>query len=165
VKGVTDVGRVAQPAALRLLKGRGEGVDSGGRPVAPGPAFRRIAPRPPTWLSREAAAEWRRVVPGLQRLDLLKEEDRAVLAAYCETWSVYVAATRLVTVEGVMTEAVTVRPDGSESRRPMANPAVAIARNAGRELRGFAAQFGLTPASEQTLARSPDDGGEENPFA
>jgi P27 family predicted phage terminase small subunit len=159
------MGRTAQPAALKLLKGRGEGVDSGGRPVHKGPAFRRIAPNPPTWLSREAAAEWRRVVPGLQRLDLLKEEDRAVLAAYCETWSVFVSATRLVTLEGVMTESVTVRPDGSESRRPMANPAVAIARNAGRELRGFAAQFGLTPSTEQALAKAADDGDEDNPFA
>lgn len=157
--------RTAAPAALKLLHGRGEGRDSGGRVVNAGPAFRRIPPKPPTWLSREAAAEWRRVVPGLTRLDLLKEEDRAVLAAYCETWSVYVAATRLVTQQGVMTEAVTVRPDGSESRRPMANPAVAIARNAGRELRGFAAQFGLTPSTEQALARGADDDDEENPFA
>lgn len=159
------MGRTAQPAALRLLKGRSEGTDSGGRKVNAGPAFRRIPPKPPTWLSREAAAEWRRVVPGLTRLDLLKEEDRATLSAYCETWAVFVAATRLVNEQGVMTEAVTVRPDGSESRRPMANPAVAIARNAGRELRGYAAQFGLTPATEQALARGADDGGEDNPFA
>jgi len=159
------MGRTAQPAALKLLKGRGEGVDSGGRKVNAGPAFKRLPPSPPTWLSREAAAEWRRVVPGLTRLDLLKPEDRAVLSAYCETWSVYVAATRLVNEQGVMSEAVTVRPDGSESRRPMANPAVAIARNAGRELRGFAAQFGLTPSTEQALARGADDGDEDNPFA
>jgi P27 family predicted phage terminase small subunit len=159
------VGRTAQPAALKLLKGRGEGRDSGGRVVHTGPAFRRLPPKAPTWLSREAAAEWRRVVPGLTRLDLLKEEDRAVLAAYCETWSTFVAATRLVTEQGVMTEAVTIRPDGSESRRPIPNPAVAIARNAGRELRGFAAQFGLTPSTEQALSRGADDGDKDNPFA
>jgi len=45
-------------------------------------------------LSPEAAAEWDRVVSGLQRLDILKEEDRAVLAAYCETWARFVEATR-----------------------------------------------------------------------
>lgn len=159
------MGRTAQPAALRLLKGRHEGVDSGGRPVTAGPAFRRIAPNPPTWLSREAAAEWRRVVPGLQRLDLLKEEDRAVLTAYCETWSLFVLATRTITKEGITSEVVTVRADGSETSRTVTHPCVAIARNAGRELRGFAAQFGLSPASEQALARSPDDGDEDNPFA
>ncbi|MCC9154895.1 phage terminase small subunit P27 family [Streptomyces parvulus] len=160
------MGRTAQPAALKLLTGRGNGTDSGGRKVNAGPAFRRIAPKPPTWLSREAAAEWRRVAPGLQRLDLLKEEDRAVLTAYCETWSQFVTATRQLHDEGLTREVVTVRKDGGESRRTVAHPAVAIARGAGRELRAFASQFGLTPSSEQALARGADDGSEgDNPFA
>lgn len=157
--------RIAQPAALKLLKGRTDGRDSGGRPVNPGPAFRRIAPNPPTWLSAEARAEWRRVVPGLQRLDLLKEEDRATLAAYCETWAVFVLASRTVTREGLTSEVVSVSASGAETSRTVANPAVAIMRNAGRELRGFAAQFGLTPASEQALAKGPDDDEDDNPFA
>ena len=159
------MGRTPQPVALKLLKGRTEGRDSGGRAVAPAPAFRRIAPKPPTWLSREAAAEWRRVVPGLQRLDLLKEEDRAMLSTYCETWAMFVDATRTVHREGMTCEVVTVRKDGSESRRTVTHPAVGIARAAGRELRAFAQQFGLTPSSEQALARGADDGEDDNPFA
>ncbi|PZH18771.1 phage terminase small subunit P27 family [Streptomyces sp. NTH33] len=160
------MGRTAKPAGLKLLMGRAEGRDSGGRPVNPGPAFRRIPPKAPTWLSREAAAEWRRVAPGLQRLDLLKEEDRAMLAAYCETWSVFVTATRDVTAKGLTVKQVTTRPDGSTSEKTIANPSVAIARNAGRELRGFAAQFGLSPSTEQALSRGADDGDEDdNPFA
>jgi P27 family predicted phage terminase small subunit len=159
------MGRTPQPAALKLIKGRTEGRDSGGRVVTPGPDFRRIAPAAPDWLSPEAAAEWARVVPGLQRLDLLKEEDRAVLAAYCETWSTFVTATRMVTLEGITSEITTTSASGAETTRVVAHPAVAIARNAGRELRGFAAQFGLTPASEQALARGADDGEEDNPFA
>jgi P27 family predicted phage terminase small subunit len=162
---VIAVGRTAQPAALKLIGGRGNGRDSGGRVVNPGPAFRRIPPKPPTWLSREAAAEWRRVVPGLQRLDLLKEEDRAVLAAYCETWAQFVEATRTVTREGITDEVTTISASGSETTRTVPHPAVAIARSAGRELRAFAAQFGLTPSSEQALARGADDGEDDNPFA
>jgi P27 family predicted phage terminase small subunit len=147
----------AQPAALKLIKGRAPGKDSAGRPVNSGPAFRRIAPDPPEWLSEEAAAEWRRVVPGLTRLDILKEEDRAVLVAYCETWSTYVEAIRQQHSEGLTIEA---------RQGTLAHPAVGIARNAGRELRSFAAHFGLTPSSEQALARGADDGNEDdNPFA
>lgn len=146
-----------QPAALQLLHGRGNGTDSGGRRVKTPPAFRRIAPRPPTWLSREAAAEWRRVVPGLTRLDLLKEEDRAVLTAYCETWSVFVAATRTLRREGLTIEA---------RQGTLPHPAVGIARNAGRELRAFATHFGLSPAAEMALGKVGDDGEESgNPFA
>ncbi|MFJ3878056.1 phage terminase small subunit P27 family [Streptomyces sp. NPDC090077] len=147
----------AQPAALKLIKGRAPGKDSAGRPVNPGPAFRRIAPEPPDWLSAEAAAEWRRVVPGLTRLDILKEEDRAVLAAYCETWATFVDAIRQQHQEGLTIEA---------RQGTLAHPAVGIARAAGRELRSFAAHFGLTPSSEQALARGADDGNEDdNPFA
>ncbi|MDX2845946.1 P27 family phage terminase small subunit, partial [Streptomyces ipomoeae] len=36
-----------------------------------------------------------------RRVGLLKEEDRAVLAAYCETWAQFVEATRTVTREGI----------------------------------------------------------------
>ncbi|WP_189106836.1 phage terminase small subunit P27 family [Streptomyces camponoticapitis] len=159
------MGRTAQPAALKLIKGRADGRDSGGRPVDKGPAFRRIAPSPPSWLSEEARAEWDRVVPGLQRLDILKEEDRAVLAAYCETWASFVTATRMVTSEGITTEVVTVGRSGAESTRTVAHPAVSIASRAGRELRGFAAQFGLSPSSEQALSKGADDGEDEsNPF-
>ena len=39
------------------------------------------------WFDAEARAEWQRVVPGLERLDLLKPEDRAMLVVFCTTWS------------------------------------------------------------------------------
>ncbi|WP_217235457.1 phage terminase small subunit P27 family [Streptomyces sp. AC555_RSS877] len=149
--------RTAQPAALKLLKGQGAGKDSGGRQVNVGPAFKRVPPQPPEWLSEEAAAEWARVVPGLSRLDLLKPEDRAGLAAYCEAWAVFREATETVQREGLTIEA---------RQGTLAHPAVGIARAAGREMRSWAGHFGLTPSTEQALARGADDGGEDdNPFA
>ncbi len=151
------MGRTAQPAALRLLKGRGDGKDAAGRTVNQGPAFARVPPAAPTWLSREAAAEWRRIVPGLARLDLLKPEDRAALASYCEAWSVFVEATRAIKAEGLTIEA---------KQGLLPHPAVGIQRAAGREVRAWAAHFGLTPSTEQALARGSDDGDEDdNPFA
>lgn len=151
------MGRTAQPAALKLIKGRGEGKDSAGRPVNPGPAFKRLPPNPPSWLTPEAKAEWKRVVPSLSRLDLLKPEDRAALAAYCEAWATFVAATQQVKKEGLTINA---------KQGTLPHPAVGIARAAGRELRSWAAHFGLTPSTEQALARGADDGGEgDNPFA
>lgn len=158
--------RTAQPAALKLLHGRGNGMDSGGRKVVTGPGFRRIAPEAPEWLSPEAAAEWDRVVPGLQRLDILKEEDRAVLAAYCETWARFVEATRDVQSNGLTITNHSTRKDGSESEWTTTNPAVGIAKAAGQELRAFAAHFGLTPSTEAALSKGGSGGDEEddNPF-
>jgi P27 family predicted phage terminase small subunit len=149
--------KAAAPAALKLITGRAPGRDSGGRKVESGPAFKRVPPKPPTWLSAEAKAEWRRVLPELSRLDLVKEQDRAALAAYCEAWATFVAATRVVQEEGLVINA---------KQGKLAHPCVAIARNAGREMRSWAAHFGLTPSTEQALARSGGDDGEDaNPFA
>ncbi|MFD8318610.1 phage terminase small subunit P27 family [Kitasatospora purpeofusca] len=152
------MGRTAQPAKLKLLKGRGDGKDSAGRPVNVGPAFTREPPAAPAWLSPEAAAEWDRVVPGLADLGLLKPEDRAALASYCEAWSVFVEATQVLQTEGLTIEA---------KQGMLPHPVVGIQRAAGREVRAWAAHFGLTPSTEQALARGADDGkaDEDNPFA
>lgn len=151
------MGRTAAPAGLKLIAGRSPGRDSGGRKVEPGPAFKRVPPAAPDWLSDEAAAEWERVIPELSRLDLVKEQDRAALAAYCEAWAIFVDATRVVQEEGLVIEA---------RQGKLAHPCVAIARNAGREMRSWAAHFGLTPSTEQALARGGgDDGDQANPFA
>lgn len=148
--------KAAAPAALKLLTGRSPGRDSGGREVNPGPAFVRVPPEAPEWLTPEARAEWDRVLPGLSRLDLLKPEDRAALAAYCEAWATFRKATEIVEREGLTIEA---------KQGKLTHPAVGIARAAGREVRAWAAHFGLTPSTEQALARGADDGGDDNPFA
>ncbi|MFE1104134.1 phage terminase small subunit P27 family [Nocardiopsis alba] len=151
------MGRTPKPAALRLLEGRAPGKDSGGREVPTPPAFKRLPPEAPAWMTDEARAEWDRVVPGLSRLDLLKPEDRAALAAYCEAWATFVEATRIVQAEGMTIEA---------KQGTLAHPAVGIARNAAREVRAWAAHFGLTPSAEQALGRGADDDNTEgNPFA
>jgi phage terminase small subunit len=98
------MGAPAKPAKLKLLTGRRPGVDAGGRKVNEGPRFVRDAPEPPTWLDREAKAEWRRVVPELARLKLLSRMTRASLASYCEAWSAFVEATKIDHDEGVVCE-------------------------------------------------------------
>lgn len=167
--GNSNSGRRSQPAQVLQMKGRRPGVDSGGRKIPEVPKFRRAAPEPPEWLSPEARAEWDRVVPGLQLLDILKEEDRANLAAYCETWATFVLAVRNVQDNGETIEHTVIShgPNGrTERTSEIVNPFIAVARAAGKELRGFAAQFGLTPSSETALGKAGggDDGGEDNPF-
>lgn len=164
-------GPAPAPPTLQLLNGRSEGRDSGGRVVTPPPDFRRIPPRPPTWLSREAKAEWKRVVPGLSRLDLTKEEDRASLTAYCETWATYKDAIQQVRKTGIVVANRSIRKDGTETTWHTKNPAMAVAERASQQLRMWASEFGLTPSAEGRLAGasfgavegSPDD--DNNPFA
>jgi len=138
-----DAVPATKPAVLKLLNGRGPGKDAAGRPVNEGPKYVRDAPNPPTWLGREAKAEWRRVVPELERLKMLSRVTRASLTAYCETWATFVTATGILHREGLMIVSAT--------RGPIAHPAVAMQRAASAELRRWAIEYGLTPASEQKV--------------
>lgn len=140
------MGRTAQPAALKLLNGRGPGKDSAGRPVNEGPKFVRHAPDPPSWLGREAKAEWRRVVPELGRLNLLSRVTRSSLTSYCQTWELFVDAVKAVREQGMFIEA---------KQGLLRHPAVAIQLSASAELRRWATEYGLTPASEQKV-KSPE---------
>jgi len=160
---MATAGRKPRPPALKLLNGRGPGVDSGGRKVKPGPAFVRSAPTPPSWLSREARAEWRRVVPELERLKLLKQPSRSSLASYCESWATFVLASRDVTRFGATVERTTTRKDGSVVKERVANPAIPLQHASTRELRSWCAEFGLTPSSESRV-KIPEAGGGAEDF-
>lgn len=146
--------RIAKPAGLKLVNGRGPGKDSGGRTVHQAPKFNRGAPEPPDSLSDGAREEWDRIVPGLDQLDLLKPEDYAALVEHCETWATYIACVGLVRRDGI----VLVNP---ENGRIYKNPALAAAEAAGAQLRASCREFGLTPSSEQNLAKAPGAGGDE----
>jgi P27 family predicted phage terminase small subunit len=151
--------RNAAPAPLKLLRGRSEGRDSGGRVVPPVPKFTREAPEPPDWLSGEGLAEWHRIVPGLELLDLLKVEDQAMLATLCETYGRFIDAVRTYRLEGT----TIVNPDSGNVRR---HPAVGIAEAAAAQLKSLAAEFGLTPASERHMSPSaPVEDPANDPFA
>ena len=148
--------RATAPATLRLIAGRGNGKDSGGRDVAKPPAFKRLPPEAPEWLPPEAAAEWARVVPELARLELLKPVDRAALTAYCLTWDRLVQAQRLVTEAGVL---------GTNSQGTVRHPAVAVVEAASKELRAWAGEFGFTPSAENKLSPREADDDEADPFS
>lgn len=106
-------------------------------------------------------------MPGLTRLDLVKPEDRATLAAYCQVWSRLVAAYRDIDKNGSTVRNESTRKDGTTSVWWTKNPAVAVAEQAETRLRQYANDFGLTPAGERNVSKRDDDRGEHeaNPFA
>lgn len=149
-----------RPPALKLLEGRRPGFDSGNRPIKEGPAFVRNAPDAPGWLPSEARAEWDRVVPEMDRLGLLKSIDSAALTAYCMAWARFVDASAIVEREGMVLH-------DDKQGRAQRHPALLTAEAASKELRAWAAEFGLTPSSENRLGKTKDgtDGDQGNPFA
>jgi P27 family predicted phage terminase small subunit len=130
------------------MAGDRPGRDAGGRKVEPAPPYVRSAPEPPEWLPAEALAEWRRVVPEMQRLRMLKKADRAALTAYVCTWDRLVQAQAMVNTEGVL---------AINSQGRVRHPAVAIVEAAAKELRAWAQEFGLTPTAEGRMQLPPVD--------
>lgn len=151
-----NAGRKPRPRSLKLVEGRAPGRDSGGRAVAAGPGFIRLPPEPPMWLEGEALAEWRRVAPELQRLQLTKPIDSGALTAYCLAWARLVDAQAIVERDGLLYE-------GKQGL--VSHPALRVVESASKELRAWAAEFGLTPAAEAKVGATKDDGQEDDdPF-
>jgi len=99
------------------------------------------------WLEGEALAEWHRVTPELARLDLLKAVDSAALTGYCLAWDRLVEAQAAVRSMGHL---LVEHHDGFDVVKR--NPAVVTVENASKELRAWAAEFGLTPSAEGRLS-------------
>ena len=96
-----------------------------------------VAPKVPSWLDREGKAEWRRIVPELERLGLLSTLDRAVLSAYCDVWSKFVELRRLLKDDGLI---------GVGHRgRPVKHPGWQIYRDSLAECQRLWVQLALTP--------------------
>lgn len=145
-----------QPAALKLLSGRGDGKDSGGRAVNAGPAFRRVPPAKPEGMSDAASAHWDEIVPELTRLDLLSPVHVGALLMLCESFARWQSARDIRASEGVL---------GENSQGRVRHPAAAEESSALKDYHRLALEFGLTPSAEQRVGG--DGGGENdsNPFS
>ena len=103
-------------------------------------------PEPPTHLGRGGKAEWRRVARTLVDMGLLTVLDLTALAAYCASYQLWVKAERSIAKKG---ETYT-----SSTGLEKTSPWVRIARDAKADMRIFASEFGLTPATRSRLSIS-----------
>lgn len=145
-------GRKSKPAHLKLLDGRGNGRDSGGRKVPEAPKFDRSVPTKPDDLSPVAAVMWDRIVEELPKADLLKPLDAFALQVGCETFARWHAAKTLrlqQAASGLLAKT---------SQGMGVSPLVRVESEASREFRAWCAEFGLTPAAEVKLSASVDPG-------
>jgi len=138
-------GRGKAAAPLRILEMRGS---KHAHEKKPGDevSLRAGTPKPPTWLDKEARAEWHRIVPDLEASGILCEVDRAALALLCDAWSVYVRAQHEVSTRGITVET----PAGGVQK----NPAVTVMEGAHDRWKRMCEQFGLTPQSRSRI-RAP----------
>lgn len=144
-------GRRPKPTALKEIQG-----NPGKRPLNKREPKPKGTPTCPSHLDDEARKEWRRLSKELTSLGLLTSVDRSALAAYCSAYSAWVDAETFLAKYGKVIK--------SPSGYAMPNPYVSIRNQSLDQMRKFAIEFGLTPASRSRLQVEPQSQ-EPDPFA
>lgn len=155
-------GRPPKPTRLKVLTG-----NPGKRPLNDSePQPDPTPPRCPSWLSRQAKAQWKKLAPELTRLGLLTSVDEGALAGYCSALAELRHAEQTLQREGrylvvggffVETPGAPPGEDGKpagEWRGGSVHPHPAMARQAAawQAVRQFSALFGLDPSSRSRLS-------------
>ena len=110
-------------------------------------------PEPPSYIGEYGAREWNRVGPILIKLGLLTEADMQVFEAYCLNVQLMVDARNEIEEKGMLV---------TGARGKVRNPAIAAFSAASTAVRGFAAEFGLTPSARSRIKLPTSD---DNPLA
>lgn len=102
------------------------------------------APSCPSFMSKEARAHWRRIVPLLRDMGVLAKCDIGVLAAYCESFAEFKQASIELQEGGKLTFT-------TDKGNVIPHPLVGIKNTAARNMHRFAQDFGLTPAARTRI--------------
>jgi P27 family predicted phage terminase small subunit len=146
-------GRKRKSSAVRLAEG-----NPGHRPIPAEVAFPQGPMRCPTWLTKEARKEWKRITDALADMDLFRLPDRAVLSSYCQAYSRWKEAEETISIEGPVIKVT--GHNGQE--RVIRNPSLAIAEQAQKQMLRSAALCGFTPADRSKVSAPPKQA--INPF-
>ncbi|MCZ7554756.1 MAG: phage terminase small subunit P27 family [Anaerolineales bacterium] len=128
-----------KPTALKKLAG-----NPGGRKLPPEPELPKDMPECPAHLSKAARAEWDRLARPLYDAGLLTIADRSVFAEYCALSARLEQAERQLARRGLTVQS----PNGYR----IANPLISICNRLAVNLRAYASEFGLSPASRAGVA-------------
>jgi P27 family predicted phage terminase small subunit len=100
-------------------------------------------------MTKEAAAEWRRLAPDLITLGLLRRLDMPAFEARCELYATWLRCRTTIAKEGVIYTVnglIRVRPE------------VRLAQDCLGRIRQYDSEFGLTPAARARVAHVTGDG-------
>jgi P27 family predicted phage terminase small subunit len=82
-------------------------------------------------------------------LGLLTTVDRAALAGYCQAWADWVRAHEELNEHGMITV--------TEKGYPILSPWWSVATTAGKQMKAFLTEFGMSPGSRSRLQVGKDD--------
>lgn len=157
---MTRGGQNATPVELRILQG-----NPAKRPIPKTPRPPTQTPVEPSWdrlvpgdfedvirVRETASEEWNRIVPVLDRLGLLTALEAPLLADYAICWGRLVQCERALAEDGLLVEVTMLDKDGRPVRTSIArNPLSVTVKEYRSQLRAYAMEFGLGPASRSRI--------------
>ncbi len=105
-------------------------------------------PPAPAHLGMYGKKEWDRTGPNLVKLRLLAESDLPAFEAYCMNIDLMIESKIMINNEGMTIMG---------SRGPVRNPAIAAFGQASTAIRGFVAEFGLSPSARSRIKLPSED--------
>jgi len=152
-------GRKPKPTALKIVEG------NPGRRKLPEfePKFDPAQSSPSPFLNDDAKVEWGRIFGILYEAGVLTEVDRAVLAAYCQSYGVWAQAEREIDKlqqSSVLNGLILRTKEGNFIQQPL----LGIANRARGDMVKYASEFGMSPTSRVKVETSGTQK-KENPFA
>ena len=152
-------GRKPKPTHLKLVTG-----NPGRRPLNKAEAMPEPdLPMPPPHLNDEAKVEWGRVANELYKVGLLTGLDRAVLAAYCQSYAIWCQATNAIkkmAEKDTLTGGLMIKTSNGNA---IQNPLVGTANKAASDMARYAAEFGMTPSARSRINAETPDNRKEDP--
>lgn len=147
-------GRKPKPVELKKLEG-----NPGKRPL---PDVSKLpkdekAPKAPSYLSKAAKAEWKRVASSLWEMGLLNRLDVQSLAIYCQSYADMTAAQEVLNREGLTYEYT----NKAGEKNIMTRPEHYIVQACARTIKGFCTEFGMTPSSRSRLVLPGESKGKD----
>lgn len=121
------------------------------------------APTMPSWLSKEAKIEWRRIVRILKSQGTLNEMDRTLILLYCKAYTEYIEVLEVIEDEGVKTGR---GPKGilllkTDKGNIIQNPLIGIRNAAWKRLCDAAKLLGISPSGRAPVQQQENKTKEE----
>jgi P27 family predicted phage terminase small subunit len=142
-------GRKPKPTALKLVEG-----NPGKRPLNHSePRPNSGSPAPPPYLSEAARETWDRIADMLEAMGIATTADSLALGQLCEAVADYESAAAEIAKRGAYYS--TAMESGSTMYR--AHPALAAKADGDRRIRGWVAEFGLSPSARSRVTALVDE--------
>ncbi len=148
------------PTKIKELRGGKNTYHRKPNKKEPQPEASDKVPKAPSYLSKTAQAEWRRMAKELYGMGLLTKIDTVALAAYCECFAQWVDATAHVIKYGAIISTPKKDKNGVLLRDKKGNvltggmeysPYLAVSNRAMVEMRKWMTEFGMTPSSRSNV--------------